>query len=339
MNPNFNLDEAQQMLALSYAADLLGPKSNGKGGTVTMKPTSDPGNPLPNDDGKHYPYPQNAQNTNKIWPAGWAPGTPYLDKTNPWGPSIMQADPKNIPPILADLKIGANNVLFAKNNGSYVIAFAGTENLIGAVDDVSFVSVNAGPLKLTYNNVTFYESPASYIINPDYYNQGSDVTPKVIQPMMHFGFRVAVEQYTVKAATNASYNLINAMKSAFNGQSSVNLYITGHSLGAAMAGVFTAWLQAGGLAPWLPNVKLNIKTYTFASPKWANDALAENFDNGITKNGYFHRVVNNLDSVPQIPPTWESAADLNNPAMVKALLPKLPDVLNPVINWASKYLG
>lgn len=144
--------------------------------------------------------------------------------------------------------------------------------------------------------------------------------------MMHYGFRVAVEEYTVKAEVDARHNLIEAFKSL--DKTEINLFVTGHSLGAAMAGVFSAWVQAGGLkAAGIETV--NLKTYTFASPKWANDALANNFDNGITKNNMCCRIVNNLDTVPQIPPTIEWLNALNNPSMINALLPKeLVNVLN-----------
>lgn len=317
MQPNFNLTEAQQMLALSYAADLLGPRKNPDGkGFTTLKPANNRENPLPNDNGTVYPYP-----VDPIWPAGWTPGFPVIDTLlfNVWHRSILQAAPANIPPIIANLKFGSNNVIVTYNESldAYAVAFAGTENLTGALEDVAFVPVPAGPL-----DYSFYNSSATYIVNPDYYNQPtSSGQPAVVQPCMHFGFRVAVEEYTVKAANGSLHNLIEAFQAL--GKSSINLFVTGHSLGAAMAGVFSAWVQAGGLqAAGITTV--NLKTYTFASPKWANDALANNFDNGLTKNNMIYRVVNNLDTVPQIPPTIEWLNDLNNPSMIKALLPLKP---------------
>lgn len=325
MKPYFDLSEAQQMLALAYVADLLGPHIVDNKIVVTP-PANNANNPLPNDDGTTYPYP-----VFPIWPAGWAPGFPTLlpkEVENVWHRSIVQADPDNLPPfIINKIKaFGANNVIvtYNKEMDAYCVAFAGTENEIGALQDIDFTPVTAGPIQSPE-----YNSPATYIVNPEYYKRQPDLKqPAVVEPMMHYGFRIAVEEYTVKALPLVRHNLIEAFKSL--NKSSINLYVTGHSLGAAMAGVFSAWVQAGGLeAAGITNV--NLKTYTFASPKWANDALANNYDNHTTKNGMSFRVVNNLDTVPQIPPTIEWLNALNNPSMVNALLPKvLVDVLNAI---------
>lgn len=308
MQPNFILSEAQQMLALAYVADLLGPRKNPDGkGTVTTPPANDRSNPLPNDNGSTYPYP-----VNPIWPAGWAPALPSFFIENAWHASIFQAAPDGIPPILANLSLGSNNVIFTYNESidAYAIAFAGTENLLGVLEDIAMIPVSAGPL-----NFPLYQSNTSYIVNPSYYNQQGAVPP-VVEPAMHFGFRLAVEGFTVKAQTGARNNLVECFQRL--GKSEIDLYITGHSLGAAMAGVFSAWLQANPIE----GITINQKVYTFAPPKFANDVLGANYDNGLTKNGYSFRVVNNLDTVPQIPPTWEWLNDLNNPSMIGALIPK-----------------
>lgn len=334
MQPNFNLSEAQEMLGLAYAADLLGSKAiAGQKGFHVLTPAHNKHNPLPNDNGTMYPYP-----TDPIWPNGWEPGVAEKDPLlNPWHKSILQAAPDNVPPIIANLKIGSNNAIITKNinTGAYAVAFAGTENLTGVIQDIAFVPVSAGPL-----NFSFYKSDANYMVNPDYYNQPSGVQPPVVHPTMHFGFRYAVEEYTVKAKAGAKYNLLEVFENL--GESEIDLYVTGHSLGAAMAGVFSAWVQANGL----PGIdKVNLKTYTFASPKWANDALANNYDNVATRNGYSFRVVNNLDTVPQIPFTWQWFNDLNNPNMIKALIPvgaiekKLPPMVVNIIDKAKEMLG
>lgn len=334
MQPNFILSEAHQMLALAYAADLLGSTKQGdKSGFHIIKPARNKNNPLPNDDGTTYPYP-----ISPIWPAGWEPGIPEKNVLlNPWNRSILQAAPNNIPPIIANLKFGSNNVIITKNvnTGAYAVAFAGTENITGMLQDIAFLPVSAGSL-----DFSFYKSNTTYIVNPDYYNQPAGTNPPVIQPAMHFGFRYAVEEYTVKAKAGAIYNLPEAFASL--GETEIDLFVTGHSLGAAMAGVFSAWVQANGL----PGIKkVNLKTYTFASPKWSNDALANNFDNGLTKAGLCFRVVNNLDSVPQIPFTWENLSDLNNPQMISSLIPikgdqrKLPVFVTNIIDKAKEMLG
>lgn len=336
MQANFDSNEAKEMLALAYVADLLGPTSQpGKKGFHTIKPANDKKNPLPDDNGSTYPYP-----TAPIWPSGWEPGVPVLDPLlNHWHNSIVQAAPDNVPPIIANMKFGSNNIIITKNvnTGAYAIAFAGTENLTGVLQDIAFIPVSAGPL-----NFSFYKSDTTYIVNPSYYNQPAGTQPPVIEPTMHFGFRYAVEEYTVKAKAGTRHNLLEVFQRIGEYEKEIDLYITGHSLGAAMAGVFSAWVQANGL----PGInKVNLKTYTFASPKWANDALANNYDNGVTSNGYSFRVVNNLDTVPQIPFTWQGLNDLNNPNMIKALIPikegglKLPDFAKGIIEKAKEMIS
>lgn len=317
MNPDFILSEAQQMLAFSYVADILGPHKTGP-----IAPSPDFANPLGlNDDGKHYPYP-----VMPIWPSGWTPAFKSPDKLFPWKNSVLKADPVVKPNELIKYFFGANNVVAAYNSdlNAFVIAFAGTENLDGMTQDLMFTPAPAGPFTGKY-----YSSSACYYTDANYYNPSlPEGQPNVIKPMMHLGFRLAVEEYTVNAKD--SCNLVTAFKNvvAEKNLTQLNLFVTGHSLGGAMAGVFSAFVNAGGLGLSIP---VNLKTYTFAAPKFANDALANNIDNTLTKAGFYYRVVNNLDSVPQIPPTIEWLNDLNNPAMINAFLPKD----NPVVKALS----
>jgi hypothetical protein len=81
----------------------------------------------------------------------------------------------------------------------------------------------------------------------------------------------------------------------------LDLYVTGHSLGGAMATVLGLWL-ADTAATWglLAN-KVNFKTYTFASPTVGNQAFV-NYYNGQTANQQSQwqafRVYNEQDAVP-----------------------------------------
>lgn len=295
MNAGFDPQEAREMLGLSYAIDLLGthgapPKQR--------KPTNDPQNPIPDDDGKTYPYP-----IAPIWPSGWTPAF-TSNPTSVWDASILT--PK---PFLGLL--GTNNVLITYNESrnAYAVAFAGTQNLLGGIEDVGIIPVYAGKV-----DGKRYTSETEYITNPSYYPDSvADGQPKVIQPLMHLGFRMAVEQFTVKAKHD-KFSLIKLFQSL--GKSEIDLYVTGHSLGGAMAGVFSAWIQATGIE----GMTINLKTYTYASPKIGNDSFVNNFDAGATQKGMAFRCFNNLDTVPQIPPTWESFSDLNNPEMVTGIL-------------------
>lgn len=311
LKPNYDLQEAREMLALSYVADLLGPKSEpGKKGFFVTPPANNVQDPLPNDDGTVYPYP-----VFPIWPQGWQPAVPG-PPDNPWKWSILQAAPFNLPPALLNLRMGSNNVIVSYHPGrdAYVVAFAGTENITGMLDDVSFLPVSAGPLDLP-----LYKSNTSYVSNFNYYKPtppgGAVQQPPVLMPVMHFGFRFAVEEYTVHAASGKPYNLIELFQKL--GKKEIDIYVTGHSLGGGMASVFSAWLQATGI----PGVKTNVKMYSFAAPKPGNDVFTDNFDAGLTRSNMAYRVINSLDSVPQLGFTWETFADLNNPGMVKNLIP------------------
>jgi Lipase (class 3) len=81
----------------------------------------------------------------------------------------------------------------------------------------------------------------------------------------------------------------------------VDLYVTGHSLGGAMATAVGLWL-ADTVSRWaLRPHKVNFKTYTFASPTVGNEAFASYY-NGQTANPQVQwqafRVYNEQDAVP-----------------------------------------
>lgn len=81
----------------------------------------------------------------------------------------------------------------------------------------------------------------------------------------------------------------------------VDVYVTGHSLGGAMATVVGLWL-ADITSKWVlrPN-KINFKTYTYASPTVGNQDFA-NYYNGQTANTQVQwqafRVYNEQDAIP-----------------------------------------
>lgn len=73
------------------------------------------------------------------------------------------------------------------------------------------------------------------------------------------------------------------------------LWVTGHSLGAALATLATAKLR---IEKAIPVTGL----YTFGSPRVGNEDFARNFDADFYYQNY--RVVNNNDVVPRIPFRW-----------------------------------
>lgn len=341
MKPNYDLNESREMLAMAYVADLLGPgkwveNKNGKGKHFENigEISNDPKDPLKDDDGRHFPYP-----VMPIWPKGWEPAvaTDLLHIKQPWHNSILRASPLQVPSkgkfkdLVAQLEknmassvTGTNNVILAYNRqrDAYAISFAGTENILGMLEDLFCLPVTArGNLDLKIMEFR-YKSSANYMLNPDYYDfkvnpKKQPSQPPIVEPLMHCGIRMAVEAYTVKAKKGASNNLIEVFTQISKNRKgkAIDLYVTGHSLGGGMAQAFMAWLQTNPI----PNVSFNPKMYSFAAPKIFNDVAANNFDTGYTIQGYAYRVANSLDSVPQLGFTLEGIAQLQNPGMVPKL--------------------
>lgn len=83
----------------------------------------------------------------------------------------------------------------------------------------------------------------------------------------------------------------------------------GHSQGAAIAYLMRSYFY---YLPYgtLPN-DINFKTYNSAAPKPGNLYYAYDFE-FITRNGWSHRVVNQMDWVPQMPPTVQTRYDFKH---------------------------
>src|SRR5271168_1507009 len=63
--PGFSADEAKELLGMCVVANYLGPVVFPPF-PIGLRSSADPENPLPNDDGRTYPYP-----ADRIWPVGW----------------------------------------------------------------------------------------------------------------------------------------------------------------------------------------------------------------------------------------------------------------------------
>jgi hypothetical protein len=88
-----------------------------------------------------------------------------------------------------------------------------------------------------------------------------------------------------------------------------NVYLTGHSQGAAMATLLRSYLEYAPDAP----AGLSYKTYVYAQPKPGNGRYATDFESMFSNPGLGFRVTNSLDWVPQVPFTIELTDDLNAP--------------------------
>lgn len=93
---------------------------------------------------------------------------------------------------------------------------------------------------------------------------------------VHTGFKTAFEMVRL------------AVERTLNGLKGYQLYVTGHSLGGAMALIATRHLNSDNLAA----------CYTFGSPKVGTQEF------GDTIKPPIYRVVNSADGVSRVPPTW-----------------------------------
>jgi len=87
-----------------------------------------------------------------------------------------------------------------------------------------------------------------------------------------------------------------------------NVYIAGHSQGAAVAALLTSYLH---YAADLQTKNYSYKTYSFAQPKPGNDHYDTDFGSLFCNTGLAFRLTNSLDWIPQLPFTWEVPTDLN----------------------------
>lgn len=303
--PGFSADEAKELLGMCVVANYLGPVVFPPF-PVGLEPTANPDNPLPDDDGRTYPYP-----AGRIWPAGWAPGVPTVDATRPWATSVLTSRLANGAPVNAAI------VSYNAARNAYAIAFAGTLNPGAAMEDESALLVPAGPIDLPYlksneNYISPFPVPAELPSGGITYQPPAQ-PPKQI-PMVHLGYRSAVESLAVDPLMPLT---LRSILTNIAGDE-IDLYVTGHSLGAAAAQLFSAWVRAGGVA----SKKINVKCYSFATPKSCNTPMASNYALALGNDGFSYRVENSLDTAPQLPPTKEVPADLINPAIAGDLSSK-----------------
>ena len=229
-----------------------------------------------------------------------------------------------------------NSAIVAHNaeRGAYAIAFAGTLNPGAAMEDLAGILVPAGPVARDYfrSVETYVSANAELPVEPAggvVANPAPEPPPQI--PLVHLGYREAVESLTVGHTLPA--NLETILKSL--PEEEIDLYVTGHSLGASVAQLFSAWVKAGAIQ----SKKINIKCYSFATPKCGNVAMASNYNLALSNHGFSYNVSNSLDTAQQLPPTRETASDLINPAIATDVLSKADPIglyakspLAPIVN-------
>lgn len=103
----------------------------------------------------------------------------------------------------------------------------------------------------------------------------------------------------------------------------LDVFVTGHSLGGALASVLGAWLVEQTSQWNLPPKKINFKTYTFASPTVGNQAFATYYD-GLPANPQVGvqavRVYNESDVLPHCFSQLNEITNIGIPLTEKAKL-------------------
>jgi len=149
-----------------------------------------------------------------------------------------------------------------------------TSGYLGSTDNgntivVSFRGTNAKDIKNWITNLNFAKQTP--------YKQVPDAA-------VHDGFLNAYEKL--------SPQIISGVKDLIGTKTKVTVYITGHSLGGALATLCAVDLKISF------GIKANIFLYTFGTPRVGNQAFAQ-YCNALTNENW--RLVHYADLVPQLP--------------------------------------
>ena len=112
-------------------------------------------------------------------------------------------------------------------------------------------------------------------------------------------------------------------------------YITGHSLGGALATIVTSWFLDAGFGG-----KFKVKSYTYAAPSVGNDGYRLYFDNLVSSKGAeSHRLINSRDLVPRFCANLQQIIDdqipTTLPALVTALIQTTQQYFGDSINYKN----
>lgn len=153
-----------------------------------------------------------------------------------------------------------------QSKNAVVTAFRGTKTPLDWLEDAHLLQV---PLKIKSQHVS------------------DDI-------LVHDGFQYVYDTCRPHIKGVYTHSIIDAYKKTVHDIEEKTLYITGHSLGAAVATLHALDVVLSGM-----NFK-NIIMYNFASPKVGNLRFNMLYDSHVPKS---MRVVNNYDLVPHLPCT------------------------------------
>ena len=112
------------------------------------------------------------------------------------------------------------------------------------------------------------------------------------------------------------------------------IYVAGHSQGAAVGTLVRSYLEYAADSPRDKNY--SYKTYVYAQPKPGNDHYASDFENSFSNRGFTFCVNNSLDWVPQVPFTIEIPSDINTPNPLSNLTVMSSTVLTTLSGFGNE---
>jgi len=200
-----------------------------------------------------------------------------------------------------------------KNNGPFAIALRGTVNKTGSIleDLISLMAKAEGAL-----TVSSVRCDYKFAADPE--------------AGVHLGFALG----TLLLVTDPANGILAQLARSVPAGSEV--YITGHSQGAAMATLLRSYLHYAAA----PNH--SFKTYVYAQPKPGNDHYAEEFEALFCTPGLAFRVTNTLDWVAQVPFTLQFPQDIDKPNPLSVAAPSVlvaivTKALSEVRGWVETH--
>ncbi len=151
---------------------------------------------------------------------------------------------------------------------------------------------------------------------------------------VHFGFALGLAVILF----HRSEGILNTLTSSgMDIKNETNIYVTGHSQGAAIATLLHSFLVHANPndLPWVKGK--NLKSYVFAQPKPGNWQFAMDFARAAGNDNLAYCINNPLDWVPQVPLTRQGLSDLSDDPITPYLRKHYPLAAKAVLELEAKF--